>query len=46
MNELELKGNQIFLDGKKLNLVEKFKLKSIASESHAELYVKLLVKLT
>ena len=44
MNDLELKGGQIYLDGNLLKGVEKFKLKSTAENNSAELFVKLVVR--
>lgn len=45
MNEFELRGGQIYLDGNLLKGVEKFKLKSTAESNHATVYLKFIAKL-
>lgn len=46
MEKIEIREGKIFLSGNEVSGVEKFKLKSTAKNGYAEVYLKLLVKLS
>ncbi len=46
MEKIEIREGKILLSGNEVSGVEKFKLKSTAKNDYAEVYLKLLVKLS